>query len=779
MFGLWVGVMSLFLLFTLTASSVYADPSSGDDSGEVETVGDIYDASTALTAYVNNVVGANGNDKHNNQRVEDPGSVGNAGAYVGYGDEKQKFVSFITSNTTVGSSSSTYDAWEEIIDGGNQNAAYAYVRLGKTLADAGLDETLPADTNLNFVRIVTGVISLLVFSAGEIVPFAFNIALGILKALNVFAWFGSATGAVTNSWKDAFPDAPDVLSPIVEFFGGLYDKMLSLGIFAVAILLALVLMNILLLRKNSGHQFMTFVKRVVFMFAGLPLCATLYTAVLDDMYNITREGTASAKLVAASFVDFEGWANEGLDMTGLNIASSPKGTDGAINDGGTASKETLQDLRNTALKINAKGVGFNHSFVAWAASGFGNSDHDLISGNLWNSDGSIAYQETATDKTAVNSIYNMLVRYLSSDMYTSSTWASQLRNTTFKDANMGSADPDGDNKSTVRSMFEATDEVSDWMRRETQDNLKIWNGESEPDMEWTDDSFNIFKNGDMQVSEGHGKSDQVMKWTGRLSDLSMYNYLSTTFDDSSIITYSGSNSVSEHVKQAHASVTAIGNGILGFLLMLNMWVCIGITALIGVYFALSMVLKNLKTSFQLIASVPMAMMGAVKSIAQVISYLVMMIVQLVVGAFMYSFLAEFLVVFATVFENLVRFNNPDGGTEVTIISSFLATIGVQPDVISGSGVLISLVVVAELVLLLVTGFVMWHYRRMGVRVYSKAWYYALKLVTVKEFQETFEYVWRQKRVRQTELRWIPSGAKGVFTLLRSDIEKERGCMTHA
>ena len=777
----------------MTAFPVYADPPSGDDSGDVETVGDIYDVSTALTAYVNNVVGANGNDKHNNQRVENPGSVGNAGAYVGYGDEKQKFVSFITSNTTVGTSTSTYDAWEDIIDStdSDKNAAYAYVRLGKTLSDAGLDETISADTNFDLPRIIMGGISLLVFSAGEIVPFAFNIALGILKALNVFALFGTVGNVVTNTWQDAFPDAPDVLSPLRGLFGGLYSDMLSpivytekypegrpgVTLLMIALLIALLVVNIFLLRKSAGHQMITFLKRVVFMLAGLPLCGLLYTSCLNHLYDITREGTASAKLVAASFVDFEEWANSGLNMTGLTIESSPKGTDGAINKGGAASEETLQQLRNTSLKINAKGKGFNHPFVGWAASGFGNSSHDVISGDLWDTSGNIVHQSTATDSSAVASIYNMLVRYIKADTYTSSAWASNLKQTVFKDVNIGSADPEAtDTKKSVRAMFEATDEVGDWMRRETQDNERIWDGTQGTDMEWTLESFNIFRNGDMKLDGVTGEADQPMKWTGRLSDLSMYNYLATRFDESSIITYSNATSVSEHVKQAHTSVTAIGSGVLGFVLLLNMWVCIGITALIGVYFAISTTLKNLKTSFQLIASVPMAMMGAVKSIAQVIIYTVMLMVQVVLGAVMYTFLAEFLVVFATVIENIVSSGNADGPQTASIL---LASIGFDTNMIADSEVTVTCMIVAELIALLIVGYAIWHYRRVYVRAYDCALYRAMKWVTVEECRDVFESVWKQKKVVRPETEYVPSGAMGVLALLCSDLERERGCMTHA
>lgn len=791
--GLLVSVVTFCLFMIMTAFPVYADPPSGDDSGDVETVGDIYDVSTALTAYVNNVVGANGNDKHNNQRVENPGSVGNAGAYVGYGDEKQKFVSFITSNTTVGTSTSTYDAWEDIIDStdSDKNAAYAYVRLGKTLSDAGLDETISADTNFDLPRIIMGGISLLVFSAGEIVPFAFNIALGILKALNVFALFGTVGNVVTNTWQDAFPDAPDVLSPLRGLFGGLYSDMLSSIVYTekypegrpgvtllmIALLVALLVVNIFLLRKSAGHQMITFLKRVVFMLAGLPLCGLLYTSCLNHLYDITREGTASAKLVAASFVDFEEWANSGLNMTGLTIESSPKGTDGAINKGGAASEETLQQLRNTSLKINAKGKGLNHPFVGWAASGFGNSSHDVISGDLWDTSGNIVHQSTATDSSAVASIYNMLVRYIKADTYTSSAWASNLKQTVFKDVNIGSADPEAtDTKKSVRAMFEATDEVGDWMRRETQDNERIWDGTQGTDMEWTLESFNIFRNGDMKLDGVTGEADQPMKWTGRLSDLSMYNYLATRFDESSIITYSNATSVSEHVKQAHTSVTAIGSGVLGFVLLLNMWVCIGITALIGVYFAISTTLKNLKTSFQLIASVPMAMMGAVKSIAQVIIYTVMLMVQVVLGAVMYTFLAEFLVVFATVIENIVSSGNADGPQTVSIL---LASIGFDTNMIADSEVTVTCMIVAELIALLIVGYAIWHYRRVYVRAYDCALYRAMKWVTVEECRDVFESVWKQKKVVRPETEYVPSGAMGVLALLCSDLERERGCMTHA
>ena len=91
---------------------------------------------------------------------------------------------------------------------------------------------------------------------------------------------------------------------------------------------------------------------------------------------------------------------------------------------------------------------------------------------------------------------------------------------------------------TIRAMFDTTDEVSDWLRREEGDNKAIWlkrTAPSDTSIKWTTKRWNLFTNGTMTSS---GKPDTVMQWSGKLSDVSMYNYLSTAFNESSIVTYS-------------------------------------------------------------------------------------------------------------------------------------------------------------------------------------------------------------------------------------------------
>lgn len=755
LFSATIGV--LLALFILCPVFVFADPSSG---GEGEMVGGISDVSTALTAYVNNVVGANGNDKHNNQRVENPGNAGNAGAYVGYGDESLGFTPFITSSTTSGSSASTYDAWVDILDGGDTNAAYAYVRFGKTLADAGLDETMSANTTKDFGRIAMGCISLVVFAASELVPTVFEYALGFLKIFNIFGLF---SGTHVINWAAAFPTLNSVLQPLVNFFSDLYTKIFTLISKAaiVPLLLALMIASIFLLRKPAGTQVMNTMKKVVFIFVGVPLMASLYTGALDYLYDVTQEGSATARLAAASFVDFESWAENRLAIpTDVVIESSPKGTDGAVNAGGTASENMLLSLRESALNLNKA----NNEVLAttgWTMPGRLRSYYST--GGMWNntSQGSdVSWSKTDASENVKAELFGMLTRYMMSEKYTPAAWATGIVGT-WPESDMGSSDDDGSKTDTVRSMLNSTDSVDDWMNRTTEDNNRIWDETPSTELGWVSKGFNMFADGTLNTS-GNAQEDVALRYNGKLSTLSMYNYLSTSFQDSSIITYSNSNSVSEHVKQAHMSVTSVGSGVLGIMFMVNFWVCAGVVALLGCYFAFSMTLKNLKTSFQLLASIPMSLLGLTKSIAQVIMYTLMMIAQIILGAFLYTFMADILVVLSTVVEGLASGSISIPGESESVTVSILSAIGV-----TGASATVMAVLLSELALVLLVGGLTWKYRRACVYAYDCGLTWMMRGVTLPGFEDVFETVW-VRHERMTRPQTVGLTITEVFGYLRDD-----------
>ena len=768
-----------FLLAVVTCmgmffpTNVYATNSSGSGNDEVETVGDIYDVSTALTAYVNNVVGANSNDKHNNQRVENPGNVGNAGAYVGYGDSKQKFQGFITNNSTIGSSTSTYDAWKGVLkgSGAKKNYTYDYVRFGRLLADAGLDETFDSSASQT-KRMAVGFLSRVFYGASEIVPSAFGIALNFLSALNPFSFFkvsdisiggktGGNSGINYNSGK-----VGTILKPLQTFLSNIYDTITTNLTWTVIVPMFLMfsLFSIAMLRRKASTTLGKLVIRVVFIVVGIPILGGLYTQTLLDLGEVTKEEPTGARLVASSYVDFSHWADKGLYVDGHNwtLVSTTKDTDA----GGMATSKTLRSLRTTAGNIN----GYSNSAFAKVKGLDGKTDK--LSGGQWNTTGSAeAKDKNVETQTLQDGIDDLLGRYQDADSYTAPAYASKVSK---------SLDEPTDNSSMLNNMFDTTDEMADWLKRTESDNEAIWNGTNASDdagMDWlkygkngANKSKNIFNDGTMSVT---GTTN--MSYSGKLSSLSMYNYLSTSFGSKSIVTYSNSTSISEHTTRVHASVTSVGSGALKILFIANMWVCLAVTALLGIMFAFMTVFDSLKTSIKLLVAIPASALGALRAISQVVIYTITMIFQVIIGAFMYAFVSDFVLVFATLVENLV---SSGGGstigsgkdlTDMTILIGGRFMTWMQnafPSSVWDSNLSIYLMVGFEIALVVLFASSLIKYRRAIARVYSVSMEKFMSFVTFAEFQDELHRIWHGGKVGIPS--WNTDGVKEVFAFLAPD-----------
>lgn len=769
-----------FLLAVVTCmgmffpTSVYATNPSGGGNDEVETVGDIYDVSTALTAYVNNVVGANSNDKHNNQRVENPGNVGNAGAYVGYGDSKQKFQGFITNNSTVGSSTSTYDAWKGILEGGDteKHYTYDYVRFGRLLADAGLDETFDSSASQP-KRTAVGFLSRVFYGASEIVPSAFGIALNFLSALNPFSFFkvshipiGGVTGGKSNINYDS-TKVGTILEPLQTFLSNIYDAITTNLTWTVMVPMFLMfsLFSIAMLRRKASTTLMKLVIRVMFIVVGIPILGILYTQTLKDLGEVTKEEPTGARLVASSYVDFSHWADNNLEVkSGWTLVSTTKDTDA----GGMATSETLRSLRTTAGKINA------NSNSAFSGVSDLQGKTDKLSGGQWDSNGTVEKKKQSETQTLQDGIDDLLGRYQDADSYTAPAYASKVSKS-LNDVKVGDA-------SMLNNMFDTTDEMADWMKRTEADNKAIWNGDkasSDAGMDWlehvgTDNKHikNIFGDGTMRAKF---ENTDDMKYSGKLSTLSMYNYLSTSFGSKSIVTYSNSTSISEHTTRVHASVTSVGSGALKILFIANMWVCLAVTALLGIMFAFMTVFDSLKTSIKLLVAIPASALGALRAISQVIIYTITMIFQVIIGAFMYAFVSDFVLVFATLVENLV---SSGGGstigsgkdlTDMTILIGGRFMTWVQnafPSSVWDSNFSVYLMVGFEIVLVVLFASSLIKYRRAIARVYSVSMEKFMSFVTFAEFQDELHRIWHGGKVGIPG--WNTDGVKEVFAFLTPD-----------
>lgn len=689
-----VGLLCVSLLF-LHSVTVFAAPDekNSDIKGPEETQLSLYDTQTALSSYVNSVLGVNGNDKHHDNRVEATNEIaqnhqiGNAGAYIGYGDEEAGFSSFIMSNISYGVSTSTYDAWQHVTQE-NDNQVYAYARFGHLLRETGFDAV--ASVNKTSFRSLIGMMTMLFFGLAQMVPVIFGFALKVLKFLNPFGFLANIT-TVTGYWKSAFPDAPQQLIAFVDWFSQLFDWIVNdlTWLVTVPVMLAMTAVSILLLRQDTGSRFLKLAKKIVFFAIGIPICAGLYTNVLNEMFDIMTNNSASTQVVASTIIDFESWVtNNNLAIpSGVLLESLP----GSVKDGGTeytdvnggiASDETLLNLRKSAYMLNQTN---NEGLQNLPDVSDVDSFHFSLSGNLWNKDGkytpeyaveqidddeSIEYgREQAfkgmttveQDLEVTDSLMRLLWRYTKGAFYRPSDFETHYMNvltTTYRNemGHMGSVDSASSNEGTVYEMFDRTNDVNDWMEREVADNEKIWRGTPADGfhLTWVNKDWNIYTGGTLESSSLNPKEKMVFTSTGKgLSTQSMYNFLCTSFDDNSLMVYSSDRSVSENSRQLHYSANMVGSGALNVAMAANMLVMLIVLVIIAFAFSVKTAFHNLKRGFSMIAAIPFAMVGAVKSIAQVVSYTLAMILELIVTAFLYLFISDLMVIVAMAVEQMI------------------------------------------------------------------------------------------------------------------------------
>lgn len=825
------------LVLSVPSQAVYASsPSGASESDGIYT--SMYDVSTALTAYANNVVGSNTNDKHDDHKLKemDEKKPGIAGAYVGYGDSDKGFYGYIASNTAKAVTSSSYDAWLNVGDNGS---TYAYTRYGHLLSDLGLDETGDA-TGSSMMRSTFGLFMQGTHSVAGFVPTIFEFSLKILRTLNPFRFLikddkttydeseygGSANGlfdsgttstdgsvesgagAVDKAITDNAhgENAADVtasagaLEPVVKVMTSIYSGTRAIGFLSIIpLLLVLLLWSMLMKRDMSGLK--AFVIKFAFIATGVPLCAALYTGVLDQTLTAVQTNPAASRLVACTFVDFQSWVQSSrLDLpSGVTLKSVGKSNSSgdSTTAAGAASAETLRSLRDITFRINNAVYQFNG--LSTSGIGIGNDADKKEAANfnpgMWDNNGHL--KDNGSDSTVEKQVNGLLQRYRSGDFYQASAWETSVNGALNKyHASELGATPSTSNANTndgkVYQMYDETDEATDWMNRTVADNKKIFKGQK-----WN--NFNIFSNGALKSdSTASTKVDSTItynsglgsnNWTGDMADpavkgglssISMYNYLSSSFDDASISVYSAQKSTSEYTKKAHYAVNLIGSGALRVAYALNCVACLFSFALIGVMYGLGMVISNLKRGISMLMQIPFAMMGAVRGIIQVVMYVFTMCIELLFTVYVYQFVCEFIVIFASVIETPISdlVKQADGMTESVIFGgrfSFLTNF-VSPETLYNNRYLFVLGVFGLMVaVILFTGHVL-----VKSNAYLSAYEYAVckwyRLITCKEMLPVFDkwmarrkslYVWDDV----SEINDLVSETVHDLSRSKSDLEK--------
>lgn len=656
---------------------------------------DMYSISTALSAYVSNTLSPNAGENQIDHKLPDTFGPGNAGALLGYGDKKKGFEEGIISDMSKTSSAIAYKALEDESTKDLMN----YARYGRLLQQMGIDEYGIKTTSFSW-RTITGSFMMVVFFLSLLCSEMFSWFIDLLIVLNPFRFFvniGDAAGGSLQTWVSTLDEEQlsPVLQPLVrsELFGRVTDLISSIydvltswswGLvipFSLAILIASLFLGSKLFKKKSqsgqnARKIGVWLGRVAFIAIGIPFLGVLYTSTLYHFSSQTgASNSSSTEIVASTFVDFEAWAEKSRlsPVNGSVFEVSTNGDD----VGGHPTDGTLSHLRQTVLALNNENGAVTLDKKL--------NGHDELS---WNQDA--LSKNTASDKTVIGQCTSLLTGYMNNAFYYPSDWetvvGATMTNMTDEGYKTGRRkggeeedfpETEQDEK-TYYNMFDAVNEFDDWKGRSLDDNTAIFNPNSG---KWKSDvgSFNILNNGDLNVTnlgsdelrftssvpEEGSRPDKV----GGLSTMSMYNFLSSKFGGDGVVMYSNANAVNMGSRYAHRSVTLVGNGLLGALYYANAFVLMLILAIIGMYYMIGSVMNILKKGFSVLSSLPTAALGALKSIATVISISISMMLEVCMVGFLYTMIESLMGAVLDMLEIAVT-NAIHGGVATTTIQLF-------------------------------------------------------------------------------------------------------------
>lgn len=664
---IWFSVVSLVLLIVVVFSVTMITASA-----ETEVDYSFYNLSSAAASYMNKTFSPS-NEGSTSLLLSGPStssSTGNAGTYIGYCDsERTGGLVYGWLMSALSSSSSTYSyASFKSDDTSHQKAFYYYTQYGNLLTQLGLDST--ATEGGDFLRYISGGLMLLAYLLSMSVIGIFSIVFAVLKLLNPFNVFAAVPKVAQYLGYTSNPNSifENAFSTVASWYNAITN--LSWAIVVPLFFVFLMLSLMLLRTANKAAKVKKYIIRIAFIAIGVPICAALYTGCLNSMSSSLANGstTASTKIIASTFVDFEAWTvNSQLapPSGGVFAMDNERNT---RDGGGVVSNASYTNLRNTCMYINAKSN---------AISGF-TTDNILGSSG----DGSLTYDDTSSlssydvSTRGVTDTINMVIRYMCNDFYHASDWESQCKN-----------------------------------RIATNTSWEEWFKDMSKDDNWTNnpDSGKYLDNGvaDRILFDGslmygslsaHGATVYGYKATSSkgLSTLAMYNYLSTKFTSASVVVYSNEKSSSGFVRESHHSVNLIGgSGIMSFLYFLNAFTLLMAYAVVGWFYAISMCISNLKRGIKSIASIPFALLGSIPAIAKTITYVMMLIVEIIGTFFVYGLVVELIFSLNNMIEGLLTsaFNS---------ISNIFATISVgdTPCVILASPIVMTLVMIAQCIFII-------------------------------------------------------------------------------
>lgn len=542
--------------------------------------------------------------------------TGCAATYLGYTKGSSSTLHVLaTRNTqnTIAYSYKTLNSIGKTIAGKKSKSGYgfkSYSTYGRILNDLGYDE-VGTEVTKTF-RLMTGAVLIVAYYLGIAVPFFFGFILDFLRAFNPFALLGVGASKLATYGGS--------LEVLAGKFTDFYETLYNMSLFLMLPLIAAFTFGFALLMggrqagRKAGMAVVGFVVRILIVMFAVPVIGAGYSHFLDEIDQMHVFGPDGAnQMIYSELVDFQGWAHN----TSLN---PPEGITLKWNGDGAALPK--EGIRRGARKINVL-AGHDAAKITTGVTdnNFVNGYQPSKSTGMELSLTEYNYDNTESTKDKMAEINDLMIRYSRADVYSSSTYETEVKEVILERVSEGDV--------SVKAM--------------------ILDGTSGGARPYTCSVGTLFGNGTISWSKGKGYtpgkvSGDMLTGERGLSTLGMFNYLTTRFDDSQIISYGANVSNSERVKDTHMSVTTVGSGVYGFLLYLQTVVSLFCIGIIGLVYGLGIIGISFKRGFATLFALPGMMLGSKQFMGKFLTSAFMLFVEILITIGFYALFCELILV---------------------------------------------------------------------------------------------------------------------------------------
>lgn len=484
-------------------------------------------------------------------------------------------------------------------------AFWEYAQYGKLLRQVGFDSTGSESSFVTKgIRWIGGNLLWLAYMALSIIGWFMDLMVGVLYVINPFRFVKPDTNDPTLSQQlqssdiGYFEGSTTVgLSDFAALMGDIYRGIWQFAPVLIGIWLIVMMVGILMVPKGGvWPRLKQFLLRAFALILGIPLLAVIYTECLGMVYHsdlFANPADAAGDTVASTLVDFENWSTK-------NYLRAPASSNYLMQAEVTMVSGKFVELTPTAM---------TYSNLPQSA---------LAINDVATSYSTISSSESALETNA-GVAQSLITRYSSSAQITAGDFELLAKTSMSSTILESLAEKAGSTVSKFRDNFS---------------DIMTGSGIS-----------GIFGNGGTTLSTIDGSvymssvaRGSIVDYSDatRLSTMSIYNYLSSRFDSTSMIVYSNEKASSGFVRESHYSVNLIGSGLTAFMYWFSALVEIGLIAMIGWLWCLGLIVNSFRRTLRMCMAIPGAMIGSLKSFAHMLVYIFMMFLEIIVTAFLFQ-----------------------------------------------------------------------------------------------------------------------------------------------